>query len=984
MNLSAAPQDTTAAPPHVPRKGLTPPRRSGITRLSTPHYASATATASARPPLFTSVSSLAHAAVSTDTSPTATVHLNTRDWTISTPHAPRYASARRASRSPSPQALDPYPASIRNPAPHGHTRPSCTTSANGSTGGNISSSASWRRHAAAPGRRLKHTAQEAEQILMPITASTAATSPSMPLDDNGGGGRTCTLAQAMEAVQRHRSGCMAAMPERGALQQRLLSVSSASTPTRETDSPAFLCSPIPSVHRRTASEGDDGGTPTSSLGDAAQLHHRYRLMKARLADTVAAQSAYMYELLLQQQLREREGVMGEYMWSTRLLVEQEAAERAHLISLWAYFIASASERRTAPKAGAGTGPIYSAAARTLHTPAATSLSQLSTHDSATASRVAAQSEVLLQDLHGANVRAQESAVAQLTARHDAETTALESRLRAALEEAARSQRCLTEVKRELAAAQSATCETQRCAGVTYDGLHQQLKDTTKKMWQLQLANDHLDAKARVLERELEELRLSCSLMRGCRGGGETASAAAEEANGSVSLSPIGAAFSSNGCAGNHSGGPKGGNPQLVNPGVWVAYEQRSSLWGSTTPRKQLSLASSPSSVRALTAARWTREPQRRDSTPRSPIINLTHTQGSSLVAASATSTTTGTGVNASHMSEDSAVHVFTANTHQRKPPPVAGAVRAGDNGSASSNQQQPFERTMSPACQLSLGRSPVTRPSVSATLSHGRPRQGVEGAEPHPEDVKVAVTDKKLDSVTHDDSSREQQNAATTSPNASAQAEVSMSLRSATPPLPVTLAAVSTRSPAPSTTTCSRRYSPRLTAVHDVRSMASDQGTESETDDVVAQGGDKGGLQSSLVSLCSSPTACGSRARLETLRRDILRHVERLEQEVQVVTSRYDAARRQRRRERDTLRVNASVHSASNSPATSEPRDDGGRYASSVNADTEALDRALEVLHIEQQEDDDELERYYADVNQKRTTLKRCLLLVDDKLSVLS
>ncbi|KAG5477769.1 hypothetical protein LSCM1_05067 [Leishmania martiniquensis] len=856
---------------------------------------------------------------------------------------------------------------------------------------------------AAVGRRLQHTVQEAEQVLMPTTASSATSPPCIPLDCNGKSGLPCSLAQAMEALQRYRSGCMAAMLELDALHQRCPSVSSASTPTDETVDPTILCSPIRSTRQTMTSEGDGAGTSLSSLTDAAQLYHRYELMKARLADTLAAQSAYMQEIELRQQLREREGVMGEYLWSARLLVEQEAAERTHLISLWAYFITSALERRTVPEARASAAAISSAAASHLPEQNVVPLHDL--HDEKM------RTHALLHEQQRELQQAQERAMAQLLARHDAEKAALEAHLRAALEETAQSQHRLSEVRQELLAAQSVICETKRRAGATYDGLHQQLKDTTKKMWQLQLANDHLDAKARVLERELEELRLSRSLMRGNQGD-ETAAASAEDGSGLVSCSPVSAVYPSNSCVGDHGdhrrsnirdarygqpfqssddasthsvagGGRRGGNAQSVSDGVWVAYEERSSLWESATPLKQLPLTSSLSSVRPLTAARWTREPQRRDSIPRSPIINLARPHGSSPVAVSATSTATGTGMNAIHMSEDSAVHVFAANTHRRKPTLVAGAVGDGDNGTISGNGQQPFERTMSPARHLSLDCSPVKKPSASAALSHGEPLHLMGEAAAHPAHTVAAELDHQLQSATHNDASRERRHLAEISLTASAQAEVTEPPRNATPPVHGVLEAIPAHSQISSPTECRDQYPPSLAVAHGARHMANGSGTKTETDATVNGGGDDEGLQASLLSLCSSSVS-GSRARLEAARRDILRHTERLEQEVQAVTSRYDAARRQRRREKDTLRVNASVHSASNSPSTSEPRDDGGQHAGGSNAETEALHRALEELHIAQQEDDDELERYYADVNQKRLMLERCLFLVDEKLSSLS
>lgn len=1046
MNFSATPKGTEATPSRVPLKGLTPLHRSGITHLATPYYAQAAASASASSLLSTSTSSAAHPAARTFTSPSSRGHRAPGASAASTRDVQRAASARCASHFSPRQALGPYAASVRRPAWHGRSQMALTAFGNGSGGGDASSRAPWRHHVAAVCRRLQHTVQETEQILVPAIASAASASSSTPLDENGSEGLPCTLAQLMEALQRYRSGCMAAMLELDALQQQPgFPASSAPSPTGEAEDPTILCSPIQSVHRRTAHEGDDADTSPPSLMDAAQLDRRYHLIKAHLDDTLAAQSAYMQEITLQQQLREREGVMGEYMWTARLLVEQEAAERAHLVSLWAYLTASAPKRRTASNARAGAGLKPTAAARTLHTlatavppppeparlvsyAAAAPLPQPPTHGDTAAARLAAQNESLLHDLHHANERtyallheqqkylqdAQERALAQLVARHDAEKSALEERVHAAQEAAAQSQHCLTEVKQALAAAQSATCEMQRCAGLTYDGMHQQLKDTTKKMWQLQLTNDHLDAKTRVLERELEELRLSPSWVRNGQGGNGTTSSAAEQASGLASLSTTGAAYSSNGCARNDagsrtrsvstvchgqlsassrhasaeraaSGGRRGGKVQHVSPGVWCAYEERSGLLTSATPVKQLSLGSSLSSGHALAVTRWTQELQHRNAHPRSPFIRMTHPHASSLLVVSANSTTTNTNENASHMIEHDAAYAPTSSTHQWRPPSATGKVGDDDKDSISSSRNRLFARTLSPARQLSLDRTPVQQSSVATALSYGGPRQDLEDAAAHPSCVEASEIDNERDSVAHDDPSQVQPNAARHCSSASAQTNAAESLRSATPRLNGVPATSSGYVQAPSDTAYNCGHPPPLTAPHDMDNSTSGERATAKFAATVAEG-EEVALQPSLASVCSSPIASGSRARLEAVHRDILRHAERLEREVQVVTSHYDAARRQRRRERDTLRVNASIHSGSNSPATSEPRNDEGWHTGVVHADdadSEALNRALEELHIEQQEDDDELERFYAHVNEKRMELERCLRSVEDRLAAL-
>ncbi|XQJ27343.1 hypothetical protein NXY56_003337 [Leishmania guyanensis] len=1006
MYSSVASKGTAAPPSRVPRKALAPLRRSGITHLSSPNYAQPAASASASPLLFTSTASVAHPAAGTRrSSALSTGHCSSHTLEGSTLQAQMAASARCASRSPSPQALDPYPASIRSPTLHRRPRRTLTAFGNGSTGEDVSSSPSWGHHVAAVCHRLQHTVHEAEQILMPVTASAATASSSVPLNCNSSDRFTCTLVQAMDALQRYRTGCMAAMLELDYLQEHHFSVSSGAPLVGETEEPTTLCSPIRSARRSAANEVDKAGTLTSSPIDAAQLHHRYRVMRARLAETLAGQSAYMQEITLQQQLREREGVMGEYMWSTRLLVEQESAERAHLASLWAYFIASAPERWTASKARAGTGLKSSAAVRVPQIPAtavppppeeakdasyavAAPLPQPSTYGGDEAARLVEQNKALLRDLYHSKERtcvllheqqkglqeAQECALAQLIARHDAEKAALETRVYAAQAAAAQSQHRLTEVKEELAAVQSSRRETQRCTGLTYDGMHQQLKDTTKKMWQLQLVNDHLDAKVRVLERELEEMRLSRSPVRRRQGGNETLFSAVEQASRSASRSTTGAVHPSNGCSSSHGTGRSSGvnnahyerpfalsrrastdsaaghgcrdvNSHLVGPGVWTAYEERSSLLTRATPVMQ-----------------------HENSSLRPPITHVTYPHGSSLAAVSATSITTGTDMNVSHMSEGGTAHAPRLCTHQRNFPSATRAAGDGDNDSTSSGRHRRFERTVSPPRQLSLDRTPIPQPSVA-----------------YPPYAEEAETDNEFDSIAYDDPSRGEQNAVKRYPTASAQTNVAESLRSAIPRPPGGPATISTHSQPSSDAKCDGWYPPPLAVPHGLDSLKSGEGTANKTHVVVAEG-EEGELQPSLASLCSSPTVSNSRARLEALRRDILRHAEQLEQEVQAVTSRYEAARRQRRRERETLRVNVSVHSASNSPSTSEPRDDEGRQTVVVNvvdADSEALNRALEVLHIEQQEDDDELEHYYADVNQKRLKLERCLCSIEDKLAAL-
>ncbi|CBZ27444.1 hypothetical protein, unknown function [Leishmania mexicana MHOM/GT/2001/U1103] len=975
MNSSATPKGAETTPSRAPLKGLTPLRRSGITHLATPHYTQAAASASPSSLLFTSTSSAAHPAARTFTSPSSRGHRTPGALAASTWDVRRAVSARCASHCSSPQPLGPYPASVRGPVLHGRSQLTLSAFGNGSGGADASSRAPWRHHVAAVCRRLQHAVQEAEQILVPATASAASASSTIPLDQNGSDGLSCTLAQVMDALQRYRSGCMAAMLELEALQQQQqqqqgFSASSASLPAGEAEDPTILCSPIQSVHRRTANDGDNVDTSPPSLVDAAQLYRRYHLIKAHLDDTLAAQSAYMQEVTLQQQLHEREGVMCEYMWTARLLVEQEAAERAHLVSLWTYLIASAQDRRTASNAHAAAAPPQ----------------QPPTHSETAAARLTAQNESLLRDLHRSEERtyallceqqkglqeAQERALAQLVARHDAEKRALEARVHAAQEAAAQLQHRLTEVKQELAAAQSATCETQRCAGLTYDGMHQQLKDTTRKMWQLQLANDHLDAKARVLERELEELRLSHSLVGNGQGGNGTASSAAEQARGSASLSA--------------GGGRRGSKAQSVSPGVWFAYEERSGLLTRATPVKQLSLGSSLSSEHPPVATRWTRELQHGDSHPPPPFIRMTHPHGSSVLVVSANSTTTDTNGNALHMIEHSTAYAPTSSTHQWRPPSVPGKVRDDDKGSISSSRHRLFERTPSPVLQLSLDRTPAQQSSAAAALSYGGPRQDLEDAAAYPPCVEASEMDKERDSVAHNDPSRAQQDAAKHFSSASAQRNEAESLRSATPRLDGVPATSSGHLQAQPNTAYDDGHPPPLTVPHDVGDLTSEERTTAKSAAAAAAEGEEVGLQPSLASVCSSPIASGSRARLEAVRRDILRHAERLEQEVQVVTSRHDSARRQRRRERETLRVNASIHSGSNSPATSEPRDDEGRRTSvghADDADSEALNRALEELHIEQQEDNDELERFYAHVNQKRMELERCLGSVEDRLAAL-
>ncbi|GET88955.1 hypothetical protein, unknown function [Leishmania tarentolae] len=946
MDCSATPMCTERTPSRAARKDLTPLRRSGITHLSTPHYAQASVSASTSPLLFTSTSSAAHPAARTFTSLSSRGHRSTGILASSAGSVQRAASARCTSRSSSPQSLRPYTASIRNPILHGRSRQTLTALGDGSAIGDASSNASWRHHVASVCHRLQHTVQEAEQILVPSTTSAATALSSSPLDQNRGRGSSCTLAHAMNALQRYRSGCMTAMLELDALQQlpHSPSGSSAFPLTGDTEHSTFLCSPAPSMHQSRANEGHDAGTSPPGLMDAAQLYHQYQLIKARLDDTLASQSAYMQTVTLQKQFSERERVIEEFMWAARLLVEQEAAERAHLVSLWKYLMAPALKRRTSFNACAGTGLERTASARVLHTlPTAVlppETAQLSSYTAA-AARLAAQNEALQRDLHHAKERthvllqeqqkdlqeAHKRSLAQLVVRYDAEKSALEAHVHAAKEEAAKLQHRLTEVKQEVAAAQSAACETQRCAGLTYDGMHRQLKDTTKRMWQLQLANDHLDAKARVLERELEELRWNHSLGQSRQGGNGTASPTVEHARASASRSDAGAEYVSNGCARSDGGGRRGGNAQSVSPGVWCAYEERSNLLASATPVKKLPLCSSLSSGHALSATRRTQDLQHGNSPPSSPFIHMNHPHGSSPAVVPIDSITTGTNDNA---------YAPTLNTDQRNPPSVTSKMEGDGKGSIGSSRHQLFERTLSPVHQLSLDRTPAQQSSVAEALSYGWPHQDLEGAEASPSCTNESTIGNQYDSVAHMGPSRAQPAAAGHFSSATAQASVAESLGSAIPRLDGTSATISADLQAPLDTECDGKYP------NDVSNLTGDERTATTTTSVME--GEERELQSSLASMCSSPMRSGSRARLEAVRRDILRYSQRLEQEVQVVTSRHDAARRQRRRERETLRVNASIHSASNSPATSEPRDNEVGKRALATPTTLILRRSIEPL----------------------------------------
>ncbi|KAK7194147.1 hypothetical protein NESM_000328300 [Novymonas esmeraldas] len=864
-SLNAASGLASTAPRAPRRAAMTPPRRSGITHISTANYECSTASSAA-----------AEARVNADAPTqawTSSARRDSRATTAPVLPAQRSASARRTSRSPSPPPeLDPTPAALRPPPTCGRTRPLFTAfgSGSGKRGGeDVAGNVSWRQHVAAVCRRLEATVEETEQILMRVVGPTAdmvggpapqsSSHRDHAVSNVGGDGLACSSAQAMDALVRYRSGCMAAMLELDALQRHHhnnINNSNNNTPAATSPQPPPTNDPqrcsIPLQ-------------PTAQSRDAevvAALQERCTYLEARVTDTLATQAAYVRAVALQQQHREQEGVMGEYMWTARLLVEQEAEERAQLQALWAYLAASAPP------------PRWSAATAAV-APLPPPLPPSSPHGSTAAARLTTQNEALLRELHHTKERtrvllqeqqrdlqaAQERALANLISRHAAEMAALEARAAQAAHRAADdAQRRRSGVEQESTAAAS-TNASSSSADSLVDSLQQQLKEATKKMWRLQLANDHLDAKTRVLERELEELRECRSpVRRRERSGSVTEQPGVSPHRAALALPrpalQLGGRDASNDV---RYGQPlaasrrsSANSAQAVLPCVWAAYEERRGLpshsarWASETPPQQ--------------------QQQSREggAPPRAPVINA-----------------------------------------------------AADRSRGGHHVPGAFERSMSPVRQLSLDRTPAAVEDATTTAEA-----------PH-------------------------------SPSASAQTDASDSLRSGA-------------------------YPPPPSALHGMGVSAADTDLEEEEEEHD---------ESLAASSCTSPTASGSRARLEAVRRDILRHAERLELDVQAVTCRYDSARRQRRREKDTLRVNASVHSASNSPAASEPRDDARRHVGADGAvdgvdgadddDDASLNCALEKLHVEQQEDDDELERYYADVNQKRAELERCLHVVEEKLASL-
>ena len=976
--------------------------------------------------------------------------------------------------------------------------------------------------------------QETEQILMRVASTNK--NPSVanelrsevsavalsPLTD------PCvpTSAQTLAAVQRYRSGCMAALLELHAVVEEISASVTMSSDIGTTSAP---CLPQPSHSNVESGENsvelkNRTAAAVPAAVEMAQLQHNYHLLEIRLSETLAAQAAYMVEVEAQQRQREQDGIVGEYMFTTRLLVEQEAAERRHLTKLCAYVTSticsharSSSSMRpqgsTSLLENLASAPVISTANATpaaVVAAAAASCTPLPPQDDEVVARLTAEKEVLLRELSGQSSRTQSllaaqlrdaqaahgRALTQLVARHAAEKEVWDTRRSETKREAAELQQRCEQLQRELQHAQEQRRDAQQYASLTQDSLQTQLKDTTRKMWQLQLANDHLDAKVRVLQRELEEVRVSRSPLRGepmptsaaatppppqngeaearhgsartaatpsphsigvpaaarmVRGTGATATTTTSAA----SLRSIPRLLAPPMCrpvevdvrhghplppshdAKNDKTMEQGNckkytatqeiseDEVTVNPSVWLAYDERS-LLSSATPTKydrrshdhyQLSTAAvaldditvSATSTTSVAYVKGDVRPSSTTTSRRSsalPPFLMSSLPSLKRAASDSTPHRADTAaVEVSYMSEGPTKHIsaetrsqsshvnataFTsarvittsaAHSDENKDNNGYSIVSNGSSPSALPPGVSPMRR------QLSLDRTPVTVPPQRDS-AHSRDASlttaNDASLDAEAEEVKEEPPQQRaLERLSHPPRS--------SSVKMTSEREATSRQSSPSPYLlPF----------GPSTPASSRIYTNSdleadddgsaclpLTAPHGAVVMtpsgpSSSRGSETEEEHEDEAEGEENDSTASLP-----PSA---RVRLENVRREILYHMEMLERDVQAVTDRHDAAQRQRRRERNMIRVNAtSLHASPTAQKTQAPsreakdgeRDSHESNEEEKNRSTSGVDCALERLHIAQQEDDDQLAQYYAEVNRKREELERCLRVVEERLA---
>ncbi|KPA79161.1 hypothetical protein ABB37_05665 [Leptomonas pyrrhocoris] len=842
------------------------------------------------------------------------------------------------------------------------------------------------------------------------------------LEEDSRGRCVPTPKQTLEAVQRYRSGCMSALTELHAIQRH---VSAPSTRTHSAEVP--------------------------------QLQRNYRLLEARLSEALGVQAAYMKEVATQQRQRERDGVVGEYMWTTRLLVEQEAAERVHLGKLYDYVTSTAplqlqnnhrdrgdkelrkdSTSANPPPTSSG----FRTPTRTRRPPQGDgAVLRLTAEKEALLLELQQQSsrtETLLQaqmrDLQAAHARA----LAQMVARHEAERSVWETRSH-------ETEKLVQELQQECACQQGELrrChdqrrEAQQYATITHDGLQQQLKDTTKKMWQLQLANDHLDAKARVLQRELEELRVGRSPIQArpttpsrpppseslaslsendalhrkeerpratkptpaaCLIGVPAAARMTQATKTATSVPRISRLPDpplrrttddvrhgdplrrSNHEDGNRKAArdntmAEEAEEGTVDPSVWLAYDARSLVSGTTPTRSD--------------GRRYAWGEVRRASLPSFPVSNIPFAQRSSAVGDAAEA-------DFSYMSEDPTGYASTeVHSHMSAMTAAAAAAATGDEsqGSGVRYSPLPLSHTASAQRQLSLERTPVVVPPQR--VPHSSHDESFINTATH--DVEVDTDDDDNEPISSYEEEENEGEEGRVSPPRQAS-HPAQKLRRQQPPQFSSSgeADIEERGGGRGVPFTRSRSSPHMAPLAastppSSRSRAnSDVGEGGEADDVcpplTAPHGAVGNTSQGGRSSKGSETAAeeedsstvlppsSSRAWLENARREVLQHMAALESEVQEVTARHDAAQRQRRRERDIIRVNAtSLHTSPVAKKHGGDEEDGSGNASDV-------DCALEQLHIAQQEDDDELAQYYAEVNHKRGELERCLRVVGERLA---
>lgn len=474
----------------------------------------------------------------------------------------------------------------------------------------------WPEQVAMVRSRLERGMNAAEAVMASPNTATA-------MSDVG----TAPL-QALEAIQLYRTCCMASLleldaigrlaPIRAVSEEAQRSERSAATVDRlqkEGEMHGMVSSPVPkTIPPQTESEAipeqlarklmDAYGIIEGLIQQQKDNTSEYALLKAQLVssqrDTAALRTQYaalettLIEVLhkngnAEQQAyfdechRDQHRLWAQAMLSTQSLMDQEHSEWQLLLSFLPYTTALAQrceQRRAAPSKPyamrLSTPPPLlakplppSPATQRYSTDSEEEIVKLSTYNAVLLRQLQAKDAAAGRMEHEAVLherRVLERAIARLRARHEAEVAVWKRRLSAAEKEA------LLWKEHHKTFSQSATDAAEA------DALRTELRDREKMLWRLQLSNDHLEAKATVRERELDELRCSRSPLRNVK-----VTSASRASNGSLAfpqttethrgltphrLSPSDV---------HHSSTAPG-----INPLIWLGYEERS-ITSSTTP-----------------------------------------------------------------------------------------------------------------------------------------------------------------------------------------------------------------------------------------------------------------------------------------------------------------------------------------------------------------------------------------------------------------